>query len=131
MDRARLAQIAEAYGIELVIQFGSTALGTAPARSDLDLALWFSRPPESLLDVPELVVDLQSAFSRDDVDLVHLNHADPLLLQQVVDHGLLLSGAPRRWADVRLYAFKRYQDHRRFLQMEREYVERAIASARR
>jgi hypothetical protein len=28
-----------------------------------------------------------------------------------------------------MYAFKRYQDHRRFLAMERAYVERALGPA--
>ena len=31
--------------------------------------------------------------------------------------------------DLRLYGFKRYQDHRRFLAMERDYVRRKVAES--
>jgi len=35
--------------------------------------------------------------------------------------------SPRRLAELKIYAFKRYQDHRRFLDMEREHVRRVLA----
>lgn len=38
----------------------------------------------------------------------------------------LLYGSPRALAELRIYAFRRYQDHRRYLALEREYVDRAI-----
>ena len=65
------------------------------------------------------------------MDLAVLNHADPLLLKQVVDGCRLLYGAPRALSELRMYAFKRYQDHRRFLAMERDYVRRKVAAASR
>jgi predicted nucleotidyltransferase len=131
MDRARLAEIARAHGADLVVQFGSSVAGTLHARSDLDLAVLFRNPPASLFDTADLTADLQALSPEREIDLVILNYADPLLLEQIAGHGVLLYGEPSRWQRLRLYAFKRYQDHRRFLQMEREYVERAIAAARR
>jgi hypothetical protein len=41
----------------------------------------------------------------------------------------LLHGSPRRLHELKMYAFKRYQDHRRYLAMERDYVARAVRSA--
>jgi predicted nucleotidyltransferase len=131
MDRQRLDRIAAAHGVELLIQFGSSVTGATHAGSDVDLAVLLARAPESLAAHADLAADLQSLFPGREIDLAILNHADPLLLQQVTDHGVRLFGAPNRWQQFRAYAFKRYQDHRRFLRMERDYVDRAIASARR
>jgi hypothetical protein len=35
-------------------------------------------------------------------------------------------GDPRALEELKIYAFKRYQDHRRFFAMERAYVERFL-----
>jgi predicted nucleotidyltransferase len=131
VDRTRLPEIASEYGIDLLVQFGSSVTGTTHPQSDVDLAVLLRQAPESMLDLADLAARLQPVFPGREIDLVLLDHADPLLLKQVTDHGVLLYGAPERWQDLRLYAFKRYQDHRRFLQMERDYVARAVASARR
>lgn len=127
MDAGRFDAIARARGIELIIQFGSTVSGTTHAASDLDLAVLLARAPESLASEADLVADVQASVSSHDVDVAILNHADPLFLKQVTDRGVLVFGSPRRWQEFKLYAFRRYQDHRRFFQMEREYVERALS----
>jgi hypothetical protein len=49
-----------------------------------------------------------------------------VLLKQVFDRGRRLAGSPRRFAEMKIYAFKRYQDHRRYLELEREHVRRGI-----
>lgn len=131
MDRGRLDEVAAACGAELVVQFGSTVQGTSHAGSDLDLAILLKRAPTSYAEHLDLTAALQPLFPGLELDLVVLNHADPLLLDQVTRHGVLLYGAPNRWQEFRLLAFKRYQDHRRFLDMEREYVEGAAAAVRR
>ena len=131
MDRQCLGQAAAAHGVELLVQFGSTVTGATHARSDVDLAVLLTRLPESYDKEADLQAALQSCVKDCDVDLVILNRADPLLLRQVTEKGSLLYGDPSRWQEFRAYAFKRYQDHRRFLEMEREYVQRAATTARR
>ena len=90
-----------------------------------------AHPPESLSAHADLVADVQSLLPGREVDVAVLNHADPLFLKQVMDRPRLLYGSPARLTAFQLYAFKRYHDHRRFLQMERAYVERAIAALQR
>jgi predicted nucleotidyltransferase len=131
MDRQRLGETAAAHGVELLVHFGSTATGVAHAGSDVDLAVLLARVPDSYAQEADLQAVLQSGVPDREVDLVILNRADPLLLKQVTESGRLLYGDPNRWQEFRAYAFKRYQDHRRFLQMEREYVDRAAAPAPR
>jgi hypothetical protein len=46
----------------------------------------------------------------------------------VLDNARLLAGTPRALAELRLRAFRRYQDHRRFLAMEQQHVDRFLAA---
>jgi predicted nucleotidyltransferase len=127
MDAGRFEALAREHGIELIIQFGSTVSGATHAASDLDLAVLLAHAPESLASEADLVAGIQALVPGRDVDVAILNHADPLLLKQVTEGGVLVFGSPRRFQGFKLYAFRRYQDHRRFFQMEREYVARAVS----
>ena len=130
MDLQRLGDTGAAFGVELLVQFGSTIAGTTHSGSDVDLAVLLARAPGSYAQEADLQAALQSSVPDREVDLVFLNHADPLLLKQVTENGVLLHGDPNRWQEFRAYAFRRYQDHRRFLTMERDYVNRFVAAAR-
>lgn len=122
--------MARRHGIALVIRFGSTVSGHTHAASDIDLGVLFERLPGTLDEELRTIADLQALESGRPVDVAVLNRADPLLLEQVTRHARLEYGAQERFDTFRRYAFKRYQDHRRFFDMEREYVER-VAAARR
>jgi hypothetical protein len=63
------------------------------------------------------------------IDLAILNHADPLFLKQVTDHCRLLHGSEADLRRLKLLAFKRYQDHRKYLDLERRFVAEALAAA--
>ncbi len=122
----QLEAIAHKYGARLILQFGSTVSGKTHPRSDVDIAVLLERHDLSLRDRVELQHDLQSLFTDRDVDLVILNRADPLLLKQVSDRCARLYGSEREFQRFRLLAFKRYQDHGRYFEMERRYVERML-----
>jgi len=125
MDR-QLDAIAQTYGARLILRFGSTVSGKTHPRSDVDIAVLLAHPDVSLRERAELQQALQSLFTDREVDLVILNRADPLLLKQVSDRCVRLYGSEQEFQRFRLLAFKRYQDHRRFLEMERRYVERML-----
>ena len=129
MDPRRIEPVARRHGIELLVQFGSTVAGQTHAQSDLDLGVLLDVVPESFGPLSDLIVDLQTLADGREVDLTVLNHADPLLLKQVTDHGRLLYGSERRFQALKLQSFKRYQDYRRYLAMERAYVDRKSAGA--
>ena len=120
----QLEAIAHKHRARLILRFGSTVSGKTHARSDVDIAVLLDHPDLSLRERAELLHDLQTLFTDRDVDLVILNHADPLLLKQVSDRCVRLYGSEREFQRFRLLAFKRYQDHGRYLEMERRYVER-------
>lgn len=71
--------------------FGSQARGDAAAHSDVDVAVYVSRIP----DVPfgyeaEVATDLMQALGRNDVDVVVLNRAPPVLYHRVLRDGVRL-----------------------------------------
>lgn len=121
----RVAQIARAHGLDLVVLFGSRAMGVAHADSDTDLAVCRRDQPLPLDDVVTLSVELGDGLCAD-VDLVDLRRADPLLLRQVFRRPVVLFETEGSFARERLRAFHRYEDYRPFLALERDAVRRKL-----
>jgi predicted nucleotidyltransferase len=130
MDPQRLDEIARRHDVELIVQFGSSVSGLMHPGSDVDVAVLYRRLPDSYAGLGDLEADLQALVPARKVDVGVLNHADPLFLKQVMDHAQLLYGSGQRFEQMKLYAFRRYQDHRPYLDLERAYVAREIASRR-
>jgi predicted nucleotidyltransferase len=123
-------EIARRHRVRLLLQYGSTVSGRTHGASDVDVAVLFEG--EASFDrLGGLLADLEGVFPGRDVDLGLLNHADPLFLKKVLESARLLAGSARDLASLRLYAFRRYQDHRRFLRLEERHVERFLAERAR
>ncbi len=121
--------IAKKYGVLLVLQFGSSVTGKTHARSDVDIAVLLDRPQISFQEHADLLGDLQQLFPEQEVDLAFINHADPLFLKKITDDCQILYGPVERLQRLKIYAFKRYQDHRKYFQMERQYAAKYLAAA--
>jgi predicted nucleotidyltransferase len=126
MKSASLPEISGRHRVRLLLQHGSTVSGSAHAMSDLDIAVLFEDDVDLLRRVVALGAELQACFPGRELDLAAVNHADPLFLKKVLERCQLLHGSPRVLAELRMYAFRRYQDHRRFLALERSYVRRSL-----
>jgi len=126
VDASRIGEVAAKHRARLILQFGSTVSGKTHGRSDVDIAVLLERPDVTAREYAELLHDLQLLSSRE-VDLVILNRADPLLLKQISDRCVRLYGSDVEFQRFRVLAFKRYQDHRPYLEMERRFVARALA----
>lgn len=126
MDHAELATVAARHGVRLLVQFGSTVGGPTHAGSDLDLAVLLTEPCDLWKASGDLQADLQPLAPDREIDLAILNRADPLFLKQILQRCTLLYGSRRDLDDLTRYAWKRYVDHRRFLDMERTYVDRKV-----
>jgi hypothetical protein len=127
MDAVALEPVARRFGLDLVLELGSMVTGHVHARRDLDLAILLDRsdlPFDALLNLQR---ELQRLHPRHEVDVAILNRADPLLLRRITERCRLIYGSRQRLAELQMYAFRRYQDHRRYLALEREYVERTLA----
>lgn len=129
VEQADFDQIARTHGIRLIVRFGSTAGGQTHPGSDVDVGVLLARPGISLDEYARLRHDLQQQFPDQELDLAILNRADPLFLKKVLERCELLSGPPGELHRLRLYAFKRYQDHWKYLALERRFVSRALGTA--
>lgn len=116
-----LEELAARYGIRLILRFGSTVSGAMHPQSDVDLAVLFQDGTLSFHKLAEIHHGLQECFPEHDVDLSVINRADPLFLKKIMERCAMLYGSHRDLHQLRIYAFKRYQDHRRYLELERRY----------
>jgi predicted nucleotidyltransferase len=122
----QLSDVASRHGIRLIVQFGSTVTGRTHSHSDIDIGVLLEHMPPGFGALADLQTDLQRLFPGQELDLALINRADPLFLKQITGTCRLLFGAPRDLHALKMYAFKRYQDHRPYLAMERTYVAQAI-----
>ena len=118
--------MATRLGLQLVVQFGSTTKGRIHAHSDVDIGVLLDHYP-SFDELGQLESVLKPLAGERPLDLAILNHADPLFLKQVSESARLVYGSPTRFHEFRAYAYRRYQDHRRYLALERDYVARATS----
>jgi predicted nucleotidyltransferase len=110
----------------LILQFGSSVSGKTHAGSDVDLGVLLDDPDPSAQRYAELLHALQELVDGAEVDLVILNRADPLLMKQVSDGAVRLYGSEREHQRFQLLAFKRHQDYRPYLELERRWVARTL-----
>lgn len=94
--------------------FGSQARGDAGALSDIDVAVYID---ESLTEPgpygydAELITDLMTELGTNDIDVVLLNRAPPLLYHRVLRDGKLLVTRDLKATTTRAgYALSRYFD---------------------
>jgi predicted nucleotidyltransferase len=125
-SREQIMPIATKHGIIMLLRFGSSVTGMLHERSDVGLAVLLERAPRSLEAHGELLQNLQQLFPDREVDLALLNRADPHFLRKITEACHLLHGSPRALQRLKIYAFKRYQDHRKYLELERQYVEHSL-----
>src|SRR3990170_1221278 len=125
-QQQKLERVASTYHLTLILLFGSVLSGKQHLRSDLDIAVLYERQKLQLKEYSDLMHDLHEIFPDLDIDLASINHADPLFLKKVTENCRVLYGDIRRLQALKIYAFKRYQDHRRYFEMERKYVVRFL-----
>lgn len=113
-QKQKLDSIRKKHNIRLILAFGSRIRGIVHRDSDLDIGVLYEGEQKPL----DVAVELQKAFPDYEVDLVNLNRADPLLLNEVNKECRLLAGDETDFQKFRIHAFHRYQDYRPYVQME-------------
>jgi predicted nucleotidyltransferase len=94
-------------GLKLVLLFGSAVLGNVYKESDIDLAFLFDRPVD-ILSLTNRVIRLLHA---DNIDVVDLRRASPLLKFSVVKNGrVLYEKLPGMFNEFYSLAFRMYVD---------------------
>jgi predicted nucleotidyltransferase len=123
-QQQELDKIRGNYRIRLILAFGSRVKGFVHRNSDLDIGVLYGGEQKPL----DVAVDLQKVLHGYQLDIVNLNRADPLLLNEVNKGCQLLSGDESDLQNFRIYAFHRYQDFKPYLELEAQLNARRLES---
>lgn len=103
-----LKKIAQKYSIELFLLFGSRFSGTAYKGSDFDIA-YLGKKTLDLEEESQLIIDLSLIFKSENIDLVNLRKASPLLFYAITKEcQVLYETKPLIFHTLRAYGFKKY-----------------------
>lgn len=98
--RAQLCNVLARFpAIDQALVFGSVAMGTATAFSDLDIAAAFNTAPMSPEQKLALIAALAQSTGRP-IDLIDLNAVGEPLLGQILRHGRRLMGSNDAYAGL-------------------------------
>ena len=116
---AELARIFQKQNVVLAYLFGSQAKGKTGLLSDIDIAVYFdeSAPANERFDLRlETLGQLMDLFKTDEVDLVVLNDAPPLLSYRILKEGtLIFSDNHKKRLDFEVKAVLKYLDWKPYL----------------
>jgi predicted nucleotidyltransferase len=124
MDNTEIAAFCKENSIELLVLFGSQAVGKTHEGSDVDVAVKIRRGIEgSKLD---LIFQLGGIFKEGEIDLVLITRdTDPLLLHEIFSQGkLLYEERPGIYEEERLRAWKLYLDTEKLRRMQKDYIKK-------
>jgi uncharacterized protein len=122
---ALLAPLREPYRIQLIILFGSSVTGRRGPESDLDLAILGEAP----LDLVAGTTDVIRLLHTDQVDVVDLRRASPLLAMEVARSGrLLYEREPGMHVRFISLAVRRYIDTKKLRDAQKDAIHRFLAS---
>jgi predicted nucleotidyltransferase len=101
--------------IQVAYLFGSRCKGTNVPESDIDVAVLLAELPDEMLDYYLDLIGRLSEVLGDNVDLVVLNAAPPLLRHQVISCGkVIYSRDERARVEFEARAEREYLDFSRF-----------------
>jgi len=78
----KLEDLVDKYQLDLILMFGSRAIGNVHPESDVDIAV-YGRQIFSETEKVQLTYELCNIFRTNDIDLVDLRTAPPLLKYEV------------------------------------------------
>lgn len=123
-----LGKIAQKYFLELVLLFGSRLKDKKylHQESDFDVA-YLSKNDLDLMEEAQLIVDLTPIFKSENIDLVNLKKAPPLLFYAITKNcRVVYEKKSLTFAFLRAYAFKKYVETKPLYEAKFEKLKEAI-----
>lgn len=124
IDRPHLASVASAFGLRLVVLFGSRARGRPRPDSDFDIAV-AGCPQSRFWELSDALQDAMPAGAT--LDLVRLEEADPLFRHEILRRAELLYGDPDLFCEYRAFAFRDFVDSADLFALERTLLRKKLA----
>jgi predicted nucleotidyltransferase len=125
-----LRKIAQKYGLELILLFGSRAVDQAYKTSDFDIAYSSKKRLDLMLEA-KLITDLMPVFRSEKIDLLNLKNADPLILFAATNScQVLYERKPFFFAELRVYAFKKYVESKPLYEEQARRIRKRLAKVK-
>jgi len=117
--KKRLTPLFKDQGLQIALLFGSSVTGEVHKHSDIDLALLYDRPVDILILTNRVIRYLRN----DNVDVVDLRRASPLLKYSILKKGRLLYEKPLGTFNT-FYSltFRRYIDTKKLRDAQAETI---------
>lgn len=120
--KSKLNMLVSLYNIKLLYVFGSYAKNKSNRKSDLDIAILLEDGYNPTIKL-NIIGELVDIFNRDDVDLVILNNANPVLKHQIIKHGIVLyEESEEIKVNFEVRVLKEYMDMEHFRKNQMKYV---------
>ena len=124
--KPKIAELAEKYGLSLVLIFGSQATGITRAQSDTDVA-YLSERPLDLMEKSAFSVALMEIFKTNFVDIVSLRNASPLLQKEIADSAIIAYESRKSlFNEFVINAIKKYFETKKLFKTRSEYLDYKI-----
>lgn len=121
--RKRLSPLFHDEGLKLVLLFGSAVSGKIHKKSDIDLAFLFDKAVD-ILTLTNRVIKL---LHTDNVDVVDLKRASPLLKFSAVKSGMILyEKEPGMFNEFYSLAFRRYIDTKKLRDAQAQAIQQFL-----
>jgi uncharacterized protein len=128
IDHNKITEFAKKYGLSLVVLFGSHATGHTHKGSDVDIAFLPVQPLTTPQEI-QINYELTLICKTDRIDSVNLRYAHPLLLKEIADQGkILYENTGTEFAELEIYALRRYQEARLLYEIRREKLAEFVGS---
>lgn len=125
IDKKKIEQLGKKHNLKLLILHGSHAKGTAIDRSDIDIGI-LGKNKIGFDEFHKILNDFEGIFG-DKFDPAFLNNAEPMICYQVALSGQpLYEGAKGAFANFKIQSIGRYLDTKKFRDMEKAYIKRAV-----
>ena len=99
----------EESNVESAYLFGSYSKGSETVNSDLDIGVFFNKKPD-IMQLGSLRADLQTKLHFENIDLVVLNNASPILRFEAVTGQKIFSRDRSKEAELISLTAREYED---------------------
>ncbi len=123
--RMGIQDIADKFGLRLLVVFGSHGTERERPSSDIDIA-FLSKSPLDADAICALSVELVAHFRKSDMDLVDLRKAVPLLAYQIACTGRVLYEMDQAFLSYQIHAAARYADTKHLREARKAYLHEQI-----
>lgn len=131
IDSKKIKEIAGKYGLDLVLLFGSQASGKTHFASDFDVAV-LAKKPIPLEKELKIQYEFVKIFKTDNVDVVDVRTASPLLLYQIFckPHKILFCDDLQIYFRYKIYAMKSYIEAKPLFILTEKHIDNFLRERR-